>query len=237
MSRLDVQLNVWEVTDGAVLIYQEIEMGKRFLAASVLASAAALSFSGVAGANILTGKAWNVSSSVSNDATPANVPVTAPDYTFTVEGDPLSLSSGSLYTVGEFVSSGGGTLLTGDGTHTLDDTLWEFIGNVTVTTGMSFTAGHDDGLTLTIGGISVISEPGPTSFVNTTRTYTGPSGTFAFQLVYGECCGSPADLAISLPLNTPGTPEASTWAMMAVGFAGLGLVGWRASRKTVITAV
>jgi hypothetical protein len=163
------------------------------------------------------------------------VPSTAPDYTFTVEGDPLSLHSGDLYTVGEFVASGGGTLLTGDGTHTLDNTLWQFVGTVTVTTGMSFTAGHDDGLTLTIDGISVISEPGPTSFENTTRTYTGPSGTFAFQLVYAECCSAPADLAIDLPLYTPGTPEPSTWAMMAVGFAGLGFVGWRSSRKTVTT--
>jgi hypothetical protein len=28
----------------------------------------------------------------------------------------------------------------------------------------------------------------------------------------------------------PGIPEASTWAMMLVGFAGLGFVGYRASR-------
>jgi hypothetical protein len=214
---------------------EEIEMGKGLLAVSGLALVAALAFSGVANANVLTGKAWNVSDSVAQNAIPGNVPLTAPDYTFSVQGDPLNLSSGPLYTVGEFIASGGGTLLTGDGTHTLEDTLFEFTGNVSVTTGMSFTAGHDDGLTLTIGGLSVISEPGPTSFVDTTRTYTGPSGTLPFQLVYGECCGAPADMAISLPLNTPGTPELSTWAMMAVGFAGLGLVGRRASRKRVLS--
>jgi hypothetical protein len=27
-------------------------------------------------------------------------------------------------------------------------------------------------------------------------------------------------------------PEASTWAMMLAGFAGLGFLGWRGSRKT-----
>jgi PEP-CTERM motif-containing protein len=31
---------------------------------------------------------------------------------------------------------------------------------------------------------------------------------------------------------TPAVPEASTWAMMLAGFAGLGLAGWRGSRKT-----
>jgi hypothetical protein len=29
-----------------------------------------------------------------------------------------------------------------------------------------------------------------------------------------------------------GLPESSTWAMMLAGFAGLGLSGWRGSRKT-----
>ncbi|HEY5204664.1 MAG TPA: PEP-CTERM sorting domain-containing protein [Roseiarcus sp.] len=27
-------------------------------------------------------------------------------------------------------------------------------------------------------------------------------------------------------------PEPSTWTMMAIGFAGLGVMGWRGSRKT-----
>ncbi len=33
-----------------------------------------------------------------------------------------------------------------------------------------------------------------------------------------------------------GVPEPSTWAMMALGFAGLGLMGWRGSRKTAAHA-
>jgi hypothetical protein len=32
---------------------------------------------------------------------------------------------------------------------------------------------------------------------------------------------------------TPTVPEPSTWAMLLIGFAGLGLMGWRASRRNL----
>jgi hypothetical protein len=35
---------------------------------------------------------------------------------------------------------------------------------------------------------------------------------------------------------TPAVPEPSTWAMMLAGFAGLGFMGWRGSRKTAALA-
>jgi hypothetical protein len=38
-------------------------------------------------------------------------------------------------------------------------------------------------------------------------------------------------------LTTSGVPEPSTWAMMLIGFAGLGFAGYRASRKTTALAV
>jgi hypothetical protein len=41
----------------------------------------------------------------------------------------------------------------------------------------------------------------------------------------------------SIPVLTPvAVPEASTWAMMLLGFAGLGFAGYRASRKSVVLA-
>jgi hypothetical protein len=46
--------------------------------------------------------------------------------------------------------------------------------------------------------------------------------------------------AIDLPAGaappTPGVPEPSTWAMMLVGFAGLGFMGWRGARRTAAHA-
>src|SRR5262249_16253965 len=122
---------------------------------------------------------------VPGNAIPANVPATTPDVTFTVN-TPIAFDSAGLFTVGEFLASGGATVLTGAAnlSHTLGDTLFNFTGTVTVTTGQTFTAGHDDGLTLIIGGLKVIDAPLPTAFAVTTVTYTGPSGNLPFQLVY-----------------------------------------------------
>ena len=162
----------------------------------------------------------------------------AADVTFTVPsptnaactgvfaGDTICFKSGSQYTVGEFLASGGATVLTGAGvlSSSLQNTVFEFTGTVTVTTGEQFQAGHDDGLQLQIGNILVIDRPGPTAFTTTPATYNGPSGTFSFDLVYGECCGPPADLGIALPLVSvvPGVPEPETWALLATGLAAFG---------------
>ena len=158
------------------------------------------------------------------DATPANVPTTTPDITFSTT-TPINFASGSLYTIGEFLASGGGsTILTGSSQlgDTLDNTIVNFVGTVSVTTGQTFTAGHDDGLTLVIDGITVINAPGGTAFAVTTQTYTGPTGTFGFQLVYGECCGAPGDLSISLPLESSTTPEPYSIFLVGGGLVVLG---------------
>ena len=96
------------------------------------------------------------------------------------------------------------------------------MGQVTVTNGQNFGVLHDDGLTLIIGGLLVIDVPGPTPPILTNATYTGPTGTFDFQLVYGECCGPPAALIIDLPLITQ-VPEPGTVLLIAIALIGLGL--------------
>jgi hypothetical protein len=115
----------------------------------------------------------------------------------------------NAYTLGGFLASGGATNVTGsagDLGQMLDNgttgTIFEFTGMVTVMTGQTFTVTHDDGLSLQIGGVTVVNEPGPTAPVTETFTYSGPSGNLPFDLVYGECCGAPAVLAISLPLQS-----------------------------------
>jgi hypothetical protein len=103
-------------------------------------------------------------------------------------------------------------------------TLLDFQGFVTVTNGEMFTVAHDDGLTLIIGGVNLGFNPGPTAPTVSTATYTGPSGNFAFQLVYGECCGGPAVLNVDLPFSETRVPEPATFALLGLAFAGMGLV-------------
>jgi hypothetical protein len=194
---------------------------------STIAATSLLMAATTADANTITGSIYE-NAPGAGDATPANVPAGPADVTFSVS-TPINFDSGALYNIGEFLASGGATVLTGFDqlANTLDNTLFNFTGSVSVTDGQTFTVGHDDGITLVIGGVHVLDLPGGHSPGDDTATYHGPTGTFDFQLVYGEAFGAPAQLHIDLPLMTAAVPEPSTWAMMILGFCGLGFLAYR----------
>jgi hypothetical protein len=188
---------------------------------------------GAAQAQTASGKLWHVPEAISQNAILANLPVATPDVTFDVT-TPFNFS-GTSVTVGTWLASSSAFNIVQNTAGTLaslmdngsQGTFLEFSGLVTVTNGQTFTVTHDDGLTLIINGIDLGFNPGPTAPVVTTATYTGTSGTFAFELLYGECCGGPAVLQVDLPF-TAAIPEPESYAML---LAGLGMLGFMARRR------
>lgn len=205
---------------------------------AIIASVLTMFTLATAQANVITGSLWHVPEATTFSAVPANVPGTTPDVTFDVNS-PLNFS-GTNATVGAWLGSSSSFNIIENTAGTLASlmdnnligTILRFTGFVTVTNGQTFNVAHDDGLTLIIGGVNLGFNPGPTAPVTTPATYTGPSGNFAFELVYAECCGGPAVLSVDLPFsNTPRSlPETPTLALL-----GLGLVGcWYVSRRRTI---
>jgi hypothetical protein len=186
---------------------------------------------------VITGSLYKVPEATAQNAVPGSVPGGAAAVTFDVntpmnfhaDGATVSqwLTSGSAFNI---VENTPGTL-TSLMDNGISGTIVNFTGFVTVTNGQTFTVTHDDGLTLIIGGLDLGFDEGPTPPVTSTETYTGPSGTFPFQLVYGECCSGPAVLQIDLPfVNTPSVPEPTTVVLLGIGLVALGLSRARGRR-------
>jgi hypothetical protein len=198
-----------------------------------------LASAGVASANTITGELWHVPEAIANSATIANTPGTTPDVTFQVN-TPMNFGATNA-TVGAWLASGAAFNIVQNTAGTLTSLMdnfttgafVDFKGNVTVTSGQTFTVTHDDGLQLKIGSVMVINDPGPTSPTLTTATYGGTSGTFAFDLTYGECCSGPAVLQIDLPFQAVPGP------IVGAGLPGLvagcfGLVALARRRRRVL---
>jgi len=228
---------------------------RKVFTASIVASLAALLFVATAYADI-TGTIYNVTGVLGNQtgctggdgtaascATPANAGIGTAEATFDLASGNIDFNptdSSSIYTIGGFITSDPATATCTDiiagscaKANGMMDTLWVITGTATVTTGEAFSAGHDDGLTLTIGGTTVISAPGPTAFNVTGGTYSGPTGNEAFQLVYGECCGAPASLTVNGLGLVSTTPEPTSVILIPVMLLGVAL----GSRKWISRAM
>jgi hypothetical protein len=113
------------------------------------------------------------------------------------------------------------------------------------------TNGTVPGIDITFPGLDpfnrvVFSEMDPGATVEATNapslgqflelTFTGSLMGFTGGTITGSVVTT-SDLGVALFVINPGgsitaVPEPSTWAMMLLGFAGLGYAGWRGTRRT-----
>jgi hypothetical protein len=78
---------------------------------------------------------------------------------------------------------------------------------------------------------------GPLSFYNgINAAKTAGTVNFTGGLANGASTYFSLEEALTVSSIQPGIPEPSTWAMMLLGFVGLGFMGYRKSRRTLIRA-
>jgi hypothetical protein len=159
----------------------------------------------------------------------------------------LWISSGGYYG-GLNPSPGNGSDYLIDLTGTSDHPPYEAISQTITTTpgatyqltfdlGSAIQWGIQDGVTASAGATSqtFTSTNDGTSTNNWESevldfTATGASTLITFAGASGDAYIGVDNVSV-VGTSAPGTPEPSTWAMMMLGFAGLGLAGWRARRK------
>jgi hypothetical protein len=201
------------------------------------AVASTLLFAGTARAQVAV-SIWTNQSTAAGNATLAQATTLnggVPNATTTVSAINFDSGNTNGYTIGGFLNNPAG-LSSSIATASLDNTYMLLTGQIFLNAGInSFVVSHDDGLQLNVDGIGmVVNQPGPTSPVDTPFNVNNPgsAGLFNFELSYGECCGPPARLVFAINGSPVGSvPEPATWAMMLLGFGGIGFA-MRHRRRT-----
>lgn len=178
------------------------------------------------------GSIWIYNGSNFNPGDAGTLPSGSPDAQFYSNGINYNSYVGG-YTIGGFLNNPAFFNTSGgfSSSATANNIYLEFTGSTYLFSGAnSFDLIHDDGAVLTIGGVTVLNQPGPTSPVSSPFTVNAPAGGFYnFTLTYTECCGAPAELIWDVN-NAPvsNAPEPASIALMTTGLV---LVGSKLRRR------
>jgi hypothetical protein len=209
---------------------------------SLVAAALALSAAS-ANAAVYNVEFWNYdgggtfSSGTLADASNPILTTTPPTSSFTYTGAlnwQVTGSQGSPNLAGPFVTFSGGTISNYTGIPTFLTTSLSSVGDsgpgstsfFQVTGSGTFSGGsitHDDGASVYLDGSStaIVSQPKETSAE--VGTFVTTPGFHTFTIDYVEGNGAPSQLTFM----TTAVPEPATWAMMIVGFFGIGFMAYR----------
>jgi hypothetical protein len=186
-------------------------------AGALTAAAISVAAAGQAGATTLT---------LTNPPTQKNTPMTV---TFTARGtEGIVFDEGYQVNDIEYLTDNMVTL-SGGGPNLLGST-W---GHVFAAMGsISFT--YNDGTPVPALGFAAQDPPLVDSFYQMFATAPGDTYTYSFNYTNNNTGGGATPSLLVASVNS--VPEASTWAMMLLGFVGLGLAGYRARRAAVSIA-
>jgi PEP-CTERM motif len=140
----------------------------------------------------------------------------------------LQLGDISNFVSAKYGNGAGG--ITNFGNASLSDTgvtlasYFELTANYSSTAPLTGFVTHDDGASLYVNNANIFSNPTLTTAV--TDNFVLPAGNNQIELFYVEANGSPSVLTVAA------VPEPATWAMMILGFVGVGFMSYRRRAKS-----
>jgi hypothetical protein len=147
-------------------------------------------------------------------------------------------TTGNVLTVSNFGNLDLSRLDRGQSFNDYDGDLFALALTFTLPSGVNPSPGSDDIFTAILQGSATTGSNGDVvvTFSDSSESYTYPGGTFTVN-VNGLTVTTQHDTDIAGTITAvAAVPEPSTWAMMILGFAGLGFMGYRRKSKMALTA-